>query len=230
MNQRSAFTLIELLVVVAIIAILAAMLLPALSRAREKAKSASCMSNLRQIGIALIAYADDNGGVLIPGAVVDASGWPFILWYNVLDAYMGGKDKNFASDTRPAWQQCPSQVYNPTTYDSVGYGWNYFGDGPAHPGFGESSILPTTGWGSKLVEVTKPSRTVIIGDSIDLNWLSALYGPGVYWPSRYLRTNTAFTPLARARRHTGNGNYLFIDGHVAPLPPEMDLSYFWKVQ
>ena len=85
-TKRCGFTLIELLVVIAIIAILAAMLLPALSAARDRAKAATCMSNLRQLHQAMIAYADDHNNMIPPHAYPGKSlfGNNNVMWMEML--------------------------------------------------------------------------------------------------------------------------------------------------
>src|SRR5271169_829570 len=98
-----AFTLIELLVVIAIIAILAALLLPALSRAKQKAKQAACINNMRQIGIALVMYAGEFK--VYPNCLTQA-GSSFYVWQPRLLSLMGNNRNAFycpAALPQSAW-------------------------------------------------------------------------------------------------------------------------------
>lgn len=146
---HEAFTLIELLVVMAIISILAAMLLPALDLAKERARAILCISNLKQIGLGLTMYSDDNNGRLIPaeystkkGASFE-DGWPTIL-FNQKYIPAETTDSHYKVKTANSVFRCPAglpEVYsvNPTSrsdpegakawpFDSTSTGRKFFID------------------------------------------------------------------------------------------------------
>ncbi len=200
--RGNAFTLIELLVVVAIIAILAGMLLPALGKARAKAKSASCQNGLKQLNLAAIMYDGDYNQFPI--------GWPKQgssvkwdqLWHHVLQPYFG-KGQRFADGV----YACPAEP------DLVlGYAMNHYVN---------CNGIETTG--SKNAE--DPAGTVLFADTD--GWDSCLYGDDEPRSNCRYRHGGKFMNHPRNGRvlvKKGTANAGYIDGHIEiirELPKEV---------
>ena len=232
MNPRSrlgagGFTLIELLVVIAIIAILAGMLLPALSKAKAKSQATLCNSNMKQIGLAYKFYADDHDSKLVEFGRNGASGptdWipnnpSYTYWPDLLRTYLQTRDII----------RCP-QVKDAAL---LGIGMTYSA-GTAGIGF----LCATTS--VREHQIAFPADTVIYGDSADIlptavvlpnpdDWVPDPAGTSLH----YFRTPSPTTPGVvtwaaaspgnpRAERmfnrHNKKTNTAFVDGHNETIP------------
>jgi len=184
-----AFTLVELLVVMAVIAILASLLLPALSTAKKRARAVQCLNNLKQIGAGAHMSAQDNDNMLQLDSLIPGSGtWASILFTNV------------NLEQREMFL-CPS--YKPFVWEN----WlNVYGirrDAPTDCATGPNGIF------LRIDCVSNPTEYLLVGDTT-----SQAQGGFTARQYYFFRTTSALKMIHA--RHFGRANGLFLDGHVEP--------------
>lgn len=205
-SMKLGFTLIELLVVVAIVAILAAILFPVFARARDKAKEATCLSNIKQIAMSVIQYCDDYDGY----GPTRREGGPrgIIPWNEQLGAY-GAEWFNEDGSISGAWQ-CRAGAY--TSYYSMYYGraGYYMANSGVSWGVGESR---------------HPTNDVLICEAgPDMcNKFPAIYANGsIPRPKGYF--GCPYIPVSTG--HAGGNAEAFFDGHAKIISEDTILQNF----
>jgi prepilin-type N-terminal cleavage/methylation domain-containing protein/prepilin-type processing-associated H-X9-DG protein len=227
-GRSRGFTLIELLVVIAIIAILAAILFPVFARARENARRSSCLSNMKQIGLGLAQYVQDNDSVL-PSDWTGASGFSssnpnIIMWTDAIQPYVKN-NQLFDCPSAPQtdyYTPGPAGPYgtyslNHTYYNS---GDNYIGAMSDYQPFRQGSVNTS--------QIEAPSTTVWVGESgietgypttTDFSWEAGdnvTVRPTSITGISYLG-NGGGGSGGLVARHLDTTNVLFCDGHVKSM-------------
>lgn len=218
-GATSGFTLIELLVVIAIIALLAAILFPVFARARENARRASCQSNMKQIGIAMMQYTQDydekltHWGQNSLGVALGTSVAAGYLWSDMVAPYV----KNIQIF------RCPS-MRGKKTNDLPCYTL------PGRPGLTNWSVYHY--YGCPVSVISEPARTYLAIESVEDRRDPTALGDGTY----FVRWDNAPVtgPVGWVNdwtfdydRHLGASNVLFVDGHVKSIQPKSHINYIW---
>lgn len=234
-NMKRGFTLVELLVVIAIIAILAAMLLPSLARARQKAQGAACQSNLKQWGLGLTMYLDDNQSIFplpkiatatpgSPGYNENTPGWSNFAdfhnagqgdnaWFNALPTYTGGKPLweiaaspgNFVNGRKIF--DCPAVTQPPEFTDPNRVVFNYGMNLKGNTGMDPSIVYGVNFRSTMIMNV---SAFVFMADGRARSTDLPYYGV----PTKEVGVQHCWVKQFSARHNLG-GNLTFGDGHVA---------------
>ena len=207
-NGRGGFTLVELLVVLTVIALLAALLLPALSRSKHSARATQCLNQMRQLGVAVRLYVDENGDSF-PRSQHSAFANGELPWERSVAPMLGSSTVNWTNLLLGLYH-CPVDTrskpwsYGLNVYYELGAGDDYTGK-------------PQT-W-RHLAQVPHPSATVLFAE----NNSSADHLMPQYWYSQADAVDLA------GARHSGRANYNFADGHASLLrvnsiynPPQLD--------
>ena len=235
----AGFTLIELLVVIAVIAILAALLLPALSNAKATSKKASCLSNMHQIGLAMHMYADDSEGYVVRGDLDNLT-----YWWDVYAPYLGGLALATDQYGRVKIYTCGSYPDKRQVMCYVNNAWEF--NGPSDMSGHEIRGL------AKLNRIRNPTDTIYLADN------SAAFGrpiftaegnivgpvaanntrgrQDIFEPSHLPYPNlNNISPAGlsanrrvAAARHGKGSNLMFFDAHAGSMPAAQMSVENWR--